>query len=337
MKKFIINFKQVVFGGMILGVIMWGNVQAARLKSGLRLLVSRPELEVGQTLTVTLEFRQVGTSSSSAISQPSIATPKDFDVEFSSTATRIMMINQNLEAISTTRMQWKAIHPGTEILGPALIIYRGPHGKNRELKSNLETVVIHPAHPFSLFGWVHKKTPPKTIAKPMAMPSTQSGPESLKTIKPLLPLSAFWIQLIFWFLVVLVIIGFVARLWKKKHPQSISPSAIQQLVDRFSKLKKSNLEDPAFCLEIASLIRALVQMKYTFSTMDLTTREIQVALSARNVSKVEIQRIEKCLKICDRVLYAEGTLVTKDKQGLFDAVEALLGEMSSGNSRIKLD
>ncbi|HEY5037712.1 MAG TPA: BatD family protein [bacterium] len=285
---------------------------------GLRMDVDKREVEVGDKVTVSLEFKQVGSGNSSVIQEPSIPTPEHFEIRGTSSATQVTIINQQTAEVSTTRLTLVATQSGTEVLGPALLIYQDSQGKKREIKSNVATVTVVEKKSFSLFG-KKKEQSPSNPAMPQASGNTPPGStpseNDLQPIKPLLPESFFVIRLIICLAILALIAGFVWRQMNKPTRKMVSFEPLTkaaQLRDAWKKLSNEDLDSKEFCLGLASLMRECLEYRFQFPAVDFTTEEILKALGEYKLSKDEREAVEKCLKACDRVLYADGNLTGRD-------------------------
>jgi hypothetical protein len=286
------------------------SLKAQQDTVGLRLDVDQREVTVGDTLTVTVEFKQLGTGTSTASGEPSIPTPQDFEIRGQSSNTQVSIINQQTAMISTTKYKLAATKAGEETLGPALLIYQDDQQKRREIKSNVATVKVVEKGGFSLFGG---KKDEDTPTPDNANPSANSN--DLRDLKPLLPESTNWLRIIIWSLVILLIVGFV--LWRFLKPNKAGPPTLPmgkeaQLRDTWKKLANENLSSKEFCLGLSSLVRECLQYRYQLPAVYSTTEEILKQMASRKVSDDEKAAIEKCLKTCDRVLHADGSLTGRD-------------------------
>ena len=78
--------------------------------------------------------------------------------------------------------------------------------------------------------------------------------------------------------------------------------------------KNSGNEDltgKEFCLGLSNLVRCL-QYRFNFPAVDYTTEEILKILPKYKLTDDEFVAAEKCLKTCDRVLYADANLTGRD-------------------------
>src|SRR5260221_14748115 len=91
------------------------GLSAQEAEVGLKLDVDQRQVEVGGKLTVTVEFKQIGTGIQS-ISEPSIATSEHFEIEGRSSAAQVVMANKQTATISTTKLTLVATKPGEETI-----------------------------------------------------------------------------------------------------------------------------------------------------------------------------------------------------------------------------
>ncbi len=278
---------------------------------GLRMDVDGRQVSVGDKLTVTIEFKQIGNGNSSVVSGPSIPTPQHFEVRGQTSYTQVVMVNQQSTMIYTTKLTLAATTTGDETLGPAVLIYQDPAGKKREIKSNVVNVTVTEKAGFSLFGG--KKNNP-----PTEPPADNPPPDedALRGLKPLLPEVVNVIRIIFWIFLALLVAGFF--LWqffkpKRKPAGAPVPMGIEaQFRDAWKKLGNEDLTSKEFCLGLSKLVRECLQYRYQFSAVNFTTEEILREMGKRRASEDEKSAIEKCLKTCDRVLHADGNLTGRD-------------------------
>jgi len=294
----------------------------AQEEVGLKMDVDKRQLEVGDSLTLTLDFKQVGTSNSAVVQEPSIPSSENFDIQGDFSSNRVQMIGNNITAISTTTYRLVATKAGTVQLGPALLIYQDPDGKRREMKSNIVTVVVTEKTGFSLFGKKSEEpTPTAAGIAPAAVPS----PDDLRAIKGLPPDSFSWISFVFWLIVLIIIIGFVWRQFRKKSsgPTVMIPlGKADELKRAWKKIGDDNLTAKEFALGLSNLVRECLQYRFGFAAVDCTTEEILTELSKVKVSDNDKNAVEKCLKTSDRVLYADGNLT--GREALLNACAVLL-------------
>jgi hypothetical protein len=296
---------------------------------GLRMDVDKRQVEVGEHLTLTIEFKQLGSGNSTATGEPSISTPEHFEIQGQSSATQVTIINQQTAVISTTRLNLVATKAGDETLGPALLVFLDPQGKKREIKSNVITVTVVEKSGFSLFGKKKNENPPNqnpTVANPPAA----ANDDELRDVKPLLPEAFNALRLAFWSLVLLLIAGFIWWRFRKRggaqKPPPIPLGKAEQLRSNWKKLSNEDLSSKEFCLALSSLVRECLQYKYSYPAVNYTTEEILKAMEKQKASDDERVAVEKCLKTCDRVLHADGNLTGRDN--LRALCSALLPKLS---------
>ena len=308
--------------GLALCLLTAGLVEAQQAEVGLRMGVDRRQVRVGEDLTLTLEFKQVGSGNSSVMGEPQISTPEHFEIRGQTSSTQVNMINQQTMAISTTRLRLVATKPGTETLGPALLIYQDASGNKREIKSNVATVTVVEKSGFSLFG-KKSQSPPQAPASTAAPPAQSPGGD-LRDVKPLLPESHMFIKA----LLVLILLGLIAGfIWRQLNRPVSGPAVAPlgkaaQLKDAWKKLSNEDLSGKEFCLGLSNLIRECLQYRFQFPAVDFTTEEVLRELKKVRISDDEFVAAEKCLKTCDRVLYADGNLTGRDNLRSF--AQALL-------------
>jgi hypothetical protein len=271
---------------------------------GLRLDVDKREVAVGEVLTLTVEFKQIGTGNSTASGEPTIPPPQNFQIQGQSSATQVAIINQQTAMISTTKYELVATKVGEETLGPALLIYQDDQQRKKEIKSNVVTVKV-----------VDKKQDENPPASNPQSNNPPTNPDDLRDLKPLLPETTNWLRIVIWSLVGLLIVGFV--IWQFLKPKKAGPPPIPmgkeaQLRDAWKKLANENLSSKEFCLGLSSLVRECLQYRYQLPAIYSTTEEILKEMRQRKASDDEKAAIEKCLKACDRVLHADGNLTGRD-------------------------
>ena len=289
---------------------------------GLKLEVNKRQLEVGDSLTVSLEFRRIGSGGTMVSESPSIPTLEKFDIHGRSSSTRVMMVNGRMSEISTTNIHLTATQPGDVTLGPALVIVEDPQLGRRELKSNTVVVTVTPHKSFSLF---HKKpaAPPSAAAAPAAA----QPPDDLHDIRGLLPMPSFpWIFLIL--PAVLLALGMALyRYLHRKSPRTKAEPAkgpAEQLRARYRVLEGEEMPGDEFCRGASALARACLQYRYGFAAEDRTSFEVSAELKRLKASESVREATEKCLRTCDRVLYAEGTLSATQRDSVRQALSGLL-------------
>ena len=309
MKK---NFKLL----SLFAMTFWGCLGALPLMAqqggdtiGLRMDVDKRQVEVGDHLTVSIEFKQIGVGGNSASGQPSISTPEHFEIQGQSSATQVTIVNQQEAMISTTRLDLVATKAGDETLGPALLIYQDPQGQKHEIKSNVVSVTVGENTGFSLFG--KKKT--ELTPTPESTPQESDEP---RDVKPLLNDTHVGLRVVFWLVVAALIVGFVWWHFRQKGPVA-NPSIVPlgkaaQLRDSWKKLSNEDLSAKEFCLGLSSLVRECLQYRFGFPAVHYTTEEILRELEKSKATDDEKIAAEKCLKTCDRVLHADGNLTGRD-------------------------
>lgn len=278
---------------------------------GIRMDVDNRQVEVGDKLYVTIEFKQLGNGNSQVVSGPSIPTPEHFEIRGQTAYTQVVMINQQSTMIYTTKLTLVATTPGNESLGPASLIFQDPAMKKKEIKSNTVNVTVVEKSGFSLFGG-KKKNPP--TEPPDNNPS--ANPDDLRGLKPLLPEVVNLLRYALWTVVGLLIIGFfIWQFLKPRRPSSTSPVPMgveAQFREAWKKLGNEDLSSKEFCLGLSKLVRECIQYRYQFPAVNYTTEEILREMSKRKSLDDEKAAIEKCLKTCDRVLHADGNLTGRD-------------------------
>ena len=250
MKK---NFK--LFGP--LAITFWVSLVALPVPAqqdqtiGLKMDVDKRQVEVGDHLTVSIEFKQIGTGGNSATGEPSISTPEHFEIQGQSSATQVTIVNQQEAMVSTTRLSLVATKAGDETLGPALLIYQDPQGQKHEIKSNVVTVTVVEKSGFSIFG--KKKSDPTPT--PELTPQESDEP---RDVKPLLNDSYNGLRVLFWLVVAALIAGFVWWHFRQKGPAASSPvvplGKAAQLRDSWKKLSNEDLSSKEFCLGLSALV-----------------------------------------------------------------------------------
>jgi hypothetical protein len=298
---------------LVLGSVFLGGleiVSAQQAEVGLRLDVDQRQVAVGDRLNVTVEFKQVGTGVN-VIQQPSIPSLEHFEIVGTSSATQVSMVNQKTAVISSTKLTLVATKAGDETIGPALLIYQDPQLGKREIKSNLATVTVVEKSGFSIFGG--KKKPNLPAAAPNPPPAPDDG---LKDLKPLLidSLSRVLLRVFVWLAVFGLAMYLIWRFLIRRKPggSPTFPGAEDRLREAWKKLAKEELTAKEFCLGLSSLIRECLQYRFQFPAVDYTTEEILRAVSKVKLTEDEKTATEKCLKACDRVLYADGNLTGRD-------------------------
>ena len=120
--------------------------------------------------------------------------------------------------------------------------------------------------------------------------------------------------ILIWIAIALLIAGFIWR-QMRKTPKAVSTAPVgkaAQLREAWKKLGKDDLDAKEFCLGLSNLVRECLQFRLGFEAVDLTTEEILKELNQKKLTDDERVATEKCLKACDRVLYADGNLTGRD-------------------------
>jgi len=311
-----LNLQRTLLLGFALTIFLGTRVFAQQAEVGLRMDVDKRQVEVGEHLTLTLEIKQIGSGNVSVMGEPQISTPENFEIRGQSSSTQVTIINQQTAAISTTKLDLVATKPGSETLGPALLIYQDPSLKKKEIKSNQVTVTVVEKTGFSLFG-KKKSANPSTQAQTAPNPAAvmnQPVLDDLRGIKPLLPESFMLIKTIFWVTLLALIVGFVWRQLRKPTGSATAPpmGKATQLKDAWKKLGNDELTGKEFCLGLSNLIRECLQYRFGFPAVHYTTEEILKTLPKYKLTDDEFVAAEKCLKACDRVLHADANLTGRD-------------------------
>ncbi len=277
---------------------------------GLRMDVDKRQVEVGESLSLTIEFKQLAVGGNNMSSEPNFPTPELFQARGSFTSSQVTIVNQQTAQTTTTHLTLVAVKPGTESLGPASIIFQDPQGKRREITSNVINVTVTEKKGFSLFGG--SKSEPTPAAQ-----SSQPPDDGLRDVKPLLPDPLLWLfKAGLVILIILLIVGYV--LWKvwgpKKKTLKATPILGQEgrLREAWKKLADEELSADDFCRSLSSIIRECLEYHFGFSALDFTTEEIFRELKNHKLTDKQTETVEKCLKACDRVLYADGNLTGRD-------------------------
>lgn len=266
------------------------------------------EVEVGDSVNLTATLKQTGNANFNLTGQPAIPTPEHFQIQGQSNSQQIFMVNQQSGLIFSTQFTLVATKPGEEKLGPAVLTYQDPSGKNRQLQSNTVTVKVVEKSRFSIFGKKKDENPPDQ--------NSQANPDDLRGIKPLVPEDASWLRYVIWPLVLLAIGGFIWWQYRKTAkpggPPPIPVGKEAQLREMWKKLGNEDLDPKEFCLGLSSLVRECLQYRYAFPAVNFTTEQILREMAPRKTSDDEKAALEKCLKTCDRVLHADGNLTGRD-------------------------
>jgi hypothetical protein len=300
-------------GFLVLAMLLgWGLCaawadEAPADQMGLRLDVDKRQVEVGDSLTLTVEFKQIGSGNGMEIQGPSVPTPENFDISSSSSSTQVIENNGQIYQVSDTKITLVARKEGQETLGPASLIYKDPKFGNREINSNGVLVTVTPKTSFSLFG---HSAPPAATAVPTAAPPT----DGLRDVKPLLPESFGVFKWLILILLLVLTAGLISRLRARRPPQArvAGVSEEDRWKDSLKKLFNEDLDTKEFCLKLSVWIRECLQERFGFTAVDYTTGEILKALRQAKASEELREAAEKCLRVCDRVIYAEGNLGSKD-------------------------
>ncbi len=295
-------------------IIFTAPAFAQQVEVGLRMDVDKRQVEVGESLTLKLEFKQVGTGNMPAMGRPQIPASENFEIGGSSSASSFTMVNNQVVATSTTNLKLVATKVGTATLGPALLLYEDAQGQKKELKSNVATVMVVEKTGFSIFG--KKKAADPQPNQPQANPNSPTPPagDDLRGLKPLVPESNMFIKLMFWLMLLGAIVIFVWRMLKRPARSSAVPLAgkAAQLKDAWKKLGNEDLSGKEFCLGLSNLVRECLQYRFNFPAVDYTTEEILKILPESKLTESESEAVEKCLRTCDRVLYADANLTGRD-------------------------
>jgi hypothetical protein len=117
------------------------------------------------------------------------------------------------------------------------------------------------------------------------------------------------------------------RRWKRKASSSrveVPKGPAELLRERYRVLSRSETNGEEFCRTASALVRACLQYRYGFPAEDRTTSEVTAELKRLKASEAVRESVEKCLKTCDRVLYAEGVLSSVAREGALQALSNLL-------------
>jgi hypothetical protein len=111
----------------------------------------------------------------------------------------------------------------------------------------------------------------------------------------------------------LVIAGVAARFWMRRAPRQPAILPVEDAwKDSLRRLFNEDLPAKEFCLKLSVWVRECLEARFGFPAVDYTTSEILEALSEARASQEVREAAEKCLRVCDRVIYAEGNLGSKD-------------------------
>src|ERR1700722_19951607 len=188
--------------GLSLGAAVAADAPADQM--GLRLDVDKRQVEVGDSLTLTVEFKQIGSGNGMEIEGRSIPTPENFDLRSTPSSTQIIESNGQIYQVSDPKIALVATKEGQETLGPASLIYQDPKLGKKEIQSNGLSVTVTPKTAFSLFG---HSAPASAAAAPPALPQ-----DGFRDVKPLLPESFGFFKWLILFLLVLLVTGLFTRL-----------------------------------------------------------------------------------------------------------------------------
>lgn len=310
------------------------SARAQSDQMGLRLEVDKREVKVGESVHLTIEFRRMGSGNVSIVRQPSIATPQLFDVRGSSSSTQVSMDGQQMVEISSTRVTLVASRAGTETLGPAVMVYQVPGKDREEIRSNgvMITVVEKPA--FNPFAKAAKKDPPPAkAANDNALPSappaapTPAPREDIRDLKPILTGIAWSLKILFWLIALILAVWGASRLVRRIMARRRVAAPVKGqgnlLRERWRRLSDEGLTGVEYSLEVSELLRECIEHRHGFPAPDLTTREVAAAMKKAGASPDSREAVDRCLRLCDGVLYAEGSLTLKDRQ----TMKATVGEL----------
>ncbi len=293
---------------------------------GLRLEVDKRQVSVGDTLTVKIEFRRMGAGQGYSMGEPAIQTLENFDVRGSSISTSVMMVNGQMSQVSTKNIRLEATKPGEVTLGPAIVLDDDGQQGRREIKSNTVLVTVTPRGAFSLFKKKKATPPPSASAAPSASASAAS-PDELRDIRGLMPAPGFPWGWLLGLLAVGALAFWAYRRWKGKAAGGTAERTkgpAETLRERYRALSRSEGTGEEFCRAASALARSCLQYRYEFAAEDSTTSEVMAELKRRKVSEAVKDSVERCLKTCDRVLYAEGNLSAAARESTLQAVSNLL-------------
>lgn len=297
-------------------------------ESGLRLEVDKRQVEVGDTVNVTLEYKRLasGVGGFSSSGGPSIPTLDNFDVRGTSTATRVMMVNNQMSEVSTTRIRLVATKPGEATLGPAIVIGDDPKLGRREVKSNTAVVTVSPKSGFSLFR--HKKEEAQAPASAPQAQAPAASPDDLRDIHGLIQPPSFPWGWIVWPLLLATVAAYLIYRRLRRPTGAGIPAKpkgpAEALRERYRALGRSEASGEVFCRSASALARACLQYRYGFSAEDFTTSEVLAELKRQKAAEAVRESVEKCLKTCDRILYAEGVLSAAARESTLQALANLL-------------
>ncbi len=189
---------------------------------GLRMDVDKRQVEVGETLSLTIEFKQLVVGGSNISAQPNFPTPEHFEARSTFTSSQVTIVNQKTAQTTTTHLNLVATKPGSETLGPASVIFQDPSGKRREITSNVINVTVTEKKPFSLFGGSKPTPVPEANQPPSAAPPADEG---LRGLKPLLPDPLLRLLKIVIWIAVLAMVGLLV--WRISSPKKPGSGKIE--------------------------------------------------------------------------------------------------------------
>ena len=304
---------------LIMFVIFWGSAStlfAQQEAVSLRMEVDKRQVDVGDSITLTLEFRQIATGNASIMGEPQIPTPEHFEIRGQRSFTQVSMVNQQTMSTTTNKLELAATKAGTETLGPALMIYQDVNGKKKEVKSNVVSVSIVEKTGFSLFGRKSQAKAPEPKPETNQNPAAAQPPpgDQLRGIKPLLPETYMLFKLLFWLTLLCALGWFLWRLLRKPPQGKVVPQVPKpaQLKDAWKKLGNEELSGKEFCAGLSRLVCECLEYRYGFPAVNYTTDQILNILPEHKLSADEAAAVEKCLRTCDRVLYADANLTGRD-------------------------
>ncbi len=242
---------------------------------GLRMDVDKRQVEVGESLSLTMEFKQLVVGGNVISAEPNLPTPELFQARGSFTSTQVTIVNQKTAQVTTTHLNLVAVKPGSETLGPASVIFQDPSGKRREITSNVINVTVTEKKGFSLFGG--SKSGSNATAD--QTPATPPSGDDLRGLKPLLPDPLLLLlKIAIWILVIMLIVGLIAwKVWgsQKKTPKSAVPLGQEGgLREAWKKLAGDELSSEAFCRSLSTIVRECLEYHFGFPAVDNTTEEI---------------------------------------------------------------
>ena len=167
---------------LLLAAPLKAQVPSQGEEVGLRLDVDKRQVEVGESLSLTLEFKQLVVGGNVVSAEPNFPTPELFQVRGSFTSTQVTIVNQKTAQVTTTHLTLAAVKPGRETLGPASVIFQDPSGKRRDITSNVINVTVTEKKSFSIFGGTKAAPAPQGN-----QPSPSQTDDALRGLKPLLP------------------------------------------------------------------------------------------------------------------------------------------------------